>query len=116
MLFVLILAVNVSERKGTPCSLSSDYKIPSTAHIVLFLSVSCMDGTGMTKEDPEWEAERNPCRNVALQRKEEKLLFEAPSDVAGMKGVADPGCFSWIQIFSVPYIRIFSIPDPHKII
>jgi hypothetical protein len=32
MLFVLILAVNVSERKGIPCSLSSDYKIPSEAH------------------------------------------------------------------------------------
>jgi hypothetical protein len=59
-----------------------------------------LDGTGMTKEDPEWEAERNPCRNVALQRKEEKLLFEAPSDVAGMQCVADPGCLSRIRIFS----------------
>ncbi len=59
-----------------------------------------MDGTGMTKEDPEWEAERNPCRNVALQRKEEKLLFEAPSDVAGMRCcgsgmfILDPGSAS----------------------
>jgi len=50
---------------------------------MVLLSGSCLDGTGMRKQDPEWEAERNPCRNVALQRKEEKLLFEAPSDVAG---------------------------------
>ncbi len=101
---MLILAVNVSERKAflVPNLPTKRSPLKHTAHIMPFFSFSCMDGTGMTKEDPEWEAERNPCRNVALQRKEEKLLFEAPSDVAGMKGVADPGCLSRIRVFSVP--------------